>query len=65
MKHNVSQKIKTTLPELEAFIGLIAARGITDNRTNNVKDLWHKNWGCPIFNKTMPRDRFIQIIHMF
>ena len=29
-----------------------------------VKELWSRWWGCPIFVKLMPRDRFLKILQL-
>ena len=51
-----------TLDELDKFIGLIIARGILGQSGLPVESLWNKTWGCSIFSKTLPRDRFKEIM---
>ena len=57
-----NQNWSVSLNELEKFIGLIIARGITGARIAPIKELWSTSWGCPIFNKTMSRSRFLDIM---
>ena len=51
-----------TLDELDKFLGLIIARGIIGGRNMPLKSMWDKTWGCPLFSKTMARDRFLEIM---
>lgn len=51
-----------TLEEMEKFIGLLITRGIIGGRNLPVKELWSKSWGNSIFNKTLPRHRFCEIM---
>ena len=51
-----------TLDELDKLMGLIVARGAIGGRTLPIKSIWDKSWGCPLFNATMPRWRFLKII---
>ena len=51
-----------TLDELEKFIGLIIVRGIINGRNQELKDFWSIDWGCPLFNMTMSRARFTEIL---
>ena len=39
--------------ELYAFIGLQLACGILVGKNTSISDLWNKQWGPPIFSKTM------------
>lgn len=57
-----NQAWHVTLEELEKFIGLIIARGIIGGRNIPIKELWSTSWGCAMFNKTMPRHRFCEIM---
>ena len=44
--------------KLYAFIGLQLAHGIVVGKNTSISDLWNKQWGLPIFSKTMAGDRF-------
>jgi len=50
-----------TLDELEAYIGLLYARGVSGAKNISVLDLWSKDWGLPICKSTMSRNRFLEI----
>ena len=50
-----------TLDELDKLMGLVA-RGAIGGRTLPIKSIGDKSWGCPLFNGTMPRWRFLKII---
>ena len=52
-----------TLDELDKFIGLVIARAILGQRGLPVKSLWITTWGCSMFNKTLSRRRFKEIMH--
>ena len=54
-----------TLNELDKLMGLIVARGAIGERTLPIKNIWDKSWGCPLFNATMTRWRFLKIIKFF
>ena len=62
--HRVSGRINCnmTLDKLDKFIGLVIARGISRQRGLSVGSLWDTTWGCSIFNKTLPRCRFKEIM---
>ena len=51
-----------TLDELDKLMGFIVARGVIGGRTLRIKSIRDKSWGCPLFNVTMPRWRFLKII---
>lgn len=51
-----------SLEELDKFFGLIIARGVTGSRTLPLKSMWNSEWGCPLFSKTMARNRFLEIL---
>ena len=51
-----------TLDELDKFIGLLIARAILGQRGLPVKCLWITSWGCSMFNKTLLRRRFKEIM---
>ena len=55
-------KWTVTLDELDKFIGLVIARGVIAGRNLPIKSLWDQSWGCPLFNATMPRRRFLEIM---
>ena len=48
--------------ELDKFIGLIIARGILKERGLPLESLWDSSWGCPMFKKTLSRNRFKEIM---
>lgn len=50
-----------TEEELRCFLGLSILSGVYKSRNEAVRQLWSKDDGRPIFNKSMPRDRFQQI----
>ena len=50
------------LDELDKFVELIVARGVKGERTLRMKSMWKKSWGRPLFNASMPRWRFLEII---
>ena len=50
-----------SLSDLEAFIALQYARGLY-GKNHPVSFLYNKEYGIPIFSKTMPRDRFLIIL---
>ena len=50
-----------SLSDLEAFIALQYARGLY-GKNHPVSFLYNKEYGIPIFSKTMPRDRFLNIL---
>ena len=51
-----------TLDELDKFIGLVIARAILGQRGLPVKCLWITTWGYSMFNKTLSRRRFKEIM---
>ena len=51
-----------TLDELEKFIGLVIAKGILEQRGLPVESLWDTTWWCLMFNKTLSRSRFKEIM---
>ena len=51
-----------TLDELDKFVELIVARDVIGERSFSIKSMWDKFWGCPLFNVTMPRWRFLEIL---
>lgn len=61
-KVNKNKQFVITLDELDKFIGLIITRGVIGGRNLPISHMWDKFWGCPLFNKTMPRDRFSEIM---
>ena len=50
-----------TLEELHKFIRPIIARVVLGQRVLPCSSLWNTSWGCPMFNKTFFRDRFMKI----
>ena len=53
------------LDKLDKFVGLIVARGVIGERTLPIKSMWEKSWGYPLFNASMPRWIFLEIIKYF
>lgn len=51
-----------SLQELEKFISILYVRGALLQKNVAVNDLWDSCWGAPFFSKTMPRDRFKEIM---
>ena len=51
-----------SLDDLEKFIGLIIARGAIRGRNLPIKSMWDSAWGCPLFNRTIPRNEFLEIM---
>jgi hypothetical protein len=51
-----------TLKELDAFIGILYARGLLGAKNLPVSELWEETWGNNIFKKTMARNRFTEIL---
>ena len=62
--HSVSGRMNwdMTLDDLDKFIGLVIARGILGQRGLPVESLWDTTWGCSMFNKTLSRCRFKEIM---
>ena len=60
----ISDKINwdVTLDELDKFIGLINARGILGQRDLPVEGLWQSTWAFSMFNNTLSRQRFKEIM---
>ena len=52
------------LDELDKFIGLIIARGISGQRNLPVESLWQSIWAFPMFNNTLSRHRFKEIMRI-
>ena len=50
------------LDELDAFIGMVYARGAYSSANLDLNFLWSTTWGPAVFRQTMPRDRFRQIL---
>ena len=61
---NVSDRMNwdMTLDELDKFIGLVIARAIVGQRGLPVESLCDTTWGCSMFNKTLSRLRFKEIM---
>jgi len=51
-----------TVEELNAFIGILYARGSYGANNQAIKDLWNGNWGPPFFRRVMSRNRFCEIM---
>ena len=48
--------------ELEKFIGLQIARRVLVEKNTPIYQFWSKEWGHPIFGKTMSRDRYKELM---
>ena len=51
---------RISLDELEKFLGLITARGVIDGRALPILGRPNRLWGCALFRKTLPRNRFLK-----
>ena len=51
-----------TLDELDKFIGLLIAGEILGERGLPLESLWNSSWGCTMFNNTLSRNRFKEIM---
>ena len=60
----ISDKINwdVTLDELDKFFGLIIAREILGQRNLPVEGLWQSTWAFSMFNNTLARRRFKEIM---
>ena len=52
----------TSLQEIDAFIGILYARGIYCAKGLELDSLWSTVWSPPFFRETMARDRFREIL---
>ena len=50
------------LRELEKFIGLQIARGVLVGKNTQIRQLWSREWGHPIFAKAISRDRYKELM---
>ena len=50
------------LCKLEKFIGLQIARGVLMGKNTPIHQLWSKEWGHPIFSKTINRGRYKELM---
>ena len=50
-----------SIDELEIFLGICYARGVLSQNIP-LKKLWSNDWGCPLVQKAMTRDRFLDIL---
>jgi len=48
--------------ELEAFIAIFYARGVSGTNDHSVHSIWANEWGVPFCKRTMARDRFLNIL---
>ena len=60
-RRNNAKNWTITIEELEAYLGLLLARGLLGAKNIPVDDLWNGQWGFHVFGKTMPRHRFKEI----
>jgi Transposase IS4 len=51
-----------SLDELDAFIGILYARGVYGASKLDLKSLWSQPWSPNFFAETMSRDRFTDIM---
>ena len=58
----VDESWSVSLDELDAFIGILYARGIYGASKFDLKSLWSQPWGPNFFGETMSRDRFKEIM---
>ena len=57
-----NQNFSVEIRELEKFIGLQIARGVLVEKKNTpIYQSWSKEWGHPIFGKTMTRNRYKEL----
>ncbi|XP_073529607.1 uncharacterized protein [Phyllobates terribilis] len=48
--------------ELDAFIAIFYARGISGMNRHSISSIWCNDWGIPFCKATMSRDRFVEIM---
>ncbi|XP_073511475.1 uncharacterized protein [Phyllobates terribilis] len=48
--------------ELDAFIAIFFARGISGTNRHSISSIWCNDWGIPFCKATMSRDRFVEIM---
>ena len=62
--HRISDEINwdVTLDELDKFIGLIIVRGNQGQRDFPVESLWESTWEFPMFDNTLSRPKFEEIM---
>ncbi|XP_073494170.1 uncharacterized protein [Phyllobates terribilis] len=48
--------------ELDAFIAIFYARGISGTNRHSISSIWCNDWGIPFCKATMFRDRFVEIM---
>ncbi|XP_073503255.1 uncharacterized protein [Phyllobates terribilis] len=48
--------------ELDAFIAIFYARGISGTNIHSISSIWCNDWGIPFCKATMSRDRFVEIM---
>ncbi|XP_073537681.1 uncharacterized protein [Phyllobates terribilis] len=48
--------------ELDAFIAIFYARGISGTNRDSISSIWCNDWGIPFCKATMSRDRFVEIM---
>ena len=53
---------KLSRAKLDAFIGLLYARGAYESKNLKIAHLWNKTWGSSFFPRTMSRNDFSQIM---
>ena len=60
----ISDKINwdVTIDELDRFFGLIIARETLGQRDLPVEGLWQSTWAFSMFNNTLSRHRFKEIV---
>ena len=58
--HN--QTFALNVEELEAFIAVMYARGVTGKSDLSLHDIWTERWGVPLCKSAMSRNRFSKIL---
>ncbi|XP_073533078.1 uncharacterized protein [Phyllobates terribilis] len=48
--------------ELDAFIAIFYARGISGTNRHSISSIWCNDWGIPFCKATLSRDRFVEIM---
>ena len=59
---NKSQNLSLMDEDLEAFIAVMYARGVSGKNDRPVHSLWRDKWGIPLCKQAMSRNRFCAIL---
>ena len=57
-----NQTFALTIEELERFIAVMYARGVTGKSSLPLHELWSEKWGVPLCKTAMARNRFCEIL---